>query len=283
MAANASNPQSWNRYAYGVNSPTQVTDPSGLCDLIGGGITQTPGTAATQQQTAAASQIGANMVFPFSGLSSTWSLIDATFGSLNTQVMYNAVVNTVTQSAGGPTNLYLFSGSAGTFAEVYPTLPANIQQGITSVTYFSPGQADLAGPATLPMLQGLPPGGPGGAAVATNVVSGLTGADPVVVGTVGFGLGLDPGTVLNCPHDANCEFGQFNNLVATGSIPGGTTPCQQQKIFSRQSPNGSQGGSGGSGGAGGGAGGVALVVVEVPRLSMFCMAQIPDHIGNATT
>jgi hypothetical protein len=32
-AVNPANPQSWNRYAYVLNAPTELTDPLGLCDI----------------------------------------------------------------------------------------------------------------------------------------------------------------------------------------------------------------------------------------------------------
>jgi RHS repeat-associated protein len=273
-AVDPSDPQTWNRYAYVRNAPMTESDPLGLCDLIGGGVTQTPGTADTQQQEADADQLGANLVFPFSGEGLIGSLFSGMFGSAGQEAMYNAVVNTVNQSAGGPTNLYLFSGSAGVFAKVYPTLPANIQQGITSVTYVSPGNASFDSP--LPLLQVMPPATPGGLPVATNVVTGnslYSPLDKVVTETNGIPSFLDPGTILNCDHVANCLFSQLD-------LSQNSNACPNRQVFTRQHPAGIHGGAksgppflntapdsgGGRGGAGGDPQGGSTTTIHYPGI-----------------
>src|SRR5882762_3972699 len=51
---------------YVENSPMDATDP-GLCDIVSGGFGQSPGTPGTAAQEAFANQIGADVVYPFSG------------------------------------------------------------------------------------------------------------------------------------------------------------------------------------------------------------------------
>src|SRR5439155_23352522 len=76
-AVNPSNPQSWNRYSYVSNGPLNFIDPSGLCDVVVGGFTQTPGSASTQTQQQFANEIGANQAYPFSGLNFFQSISDS--------------------------------------------------------------------------------------------------------------------------------------------------------------------------------------------------------------
>jgi hypothetical protein len=50
------------------------------------------------------------------------------------------------------------------------------------------------------------------------------------------GFITNPGTALNCDHSANCEFGNFNNLLQNGGVPGNSTPCPNRETFTRQNP-----------------------------------------------
>ena len=238
-AVDLTNPQTWNRYAYVGNNPNNRIDPSGTCDLIAGGFTQTPGRSDTAAQQLLADTTGANLAFPFSGQNAYQSYFSSG-GSLSQEVLRNAITNTVAQSNGGATNLYVFSGSAGELAQVWGTLPDDVRNGITSITYFSPGNATGSALG--------PPGLVGGVNPFNGSVSlftGNTAGDHLITGTIASDLG---GTVLPCAHNANCEFGnQFTNLVNSAS-----SPCSNQTTFTRQNPAGS--GHGGHGGGGGGGG-----------------------------
>jgi hypothetical protein len=128
------------------------------------------------------------------------------------------------------------------FAQIYPTLPPNIQAGITSVTYFSPGNPKSE---KLPLLQ-LDSHG-----VASNFVTGDSPLDGVV--TSSDSNTPVPGTILrDCGHDANCEFGHFLSIPSVQSAT--SNGCPTEQVFTPQNPNGTPraGGGGGKGGFGGG-------------------------------
>src|SRR5205823_1717387 len=92
-AVNPTNPQSWNRYTYVRNDPNVSVDPLGLCDLISGGITQSPGTPQTQAEEAVADELGASLAFPFSGQGVFGSLASGAFGTSDQQVLANAIID----------------------------------------------------------------------------------------------------------------------------------------------------------------------------------------------
>jgi RHS repeat-associated protein len=236
-AVDLANPQTWNRYAYVGNSPNSRIDPTGTCDLIAGGFTQTPNTGSTGMQQALASATGANLAFPFSGQGAAGSYLSSALGSSSADVLRNAIIDTVAQSNGGPTNLRVFSGSAGLLGQIWGTLPTSVRNGITSITYFSPGTTDTYG-----ILN--PPGLGAGLNIFNGAVSTFTGStlgDNAITASVG----ISNATILPCGHDANCEFGnQFTSLVKSAS-----SGCSNQQVFTRQHANG--GGGAGPGGGGG--------------------------------
>jgi hypothetical protein len=200
-----------------------MSDPSGLCDMIGGGFgetasTGTPGPDPTAMQQALADYMGANLAYPFSGEGNIGSFLSSYF-SLSPSILANAITNTVQQSNGGPTNLILFSGSAGILAEVLAGLPSNIRSGITSITLISPG--NIPGLDSVSAAQNNNPN------IQFNLYSGSSFLDALVMGNWGQNS-------LPCGHEANCLFGSlFTKLAAMGS--GG---CPNQTTFDRQYPHG---------------------------------------------
>lgn len=66
MSGHPSDPGSWNKYAYTRGDPVNRTDPSGLCDAIIAGITETPGDDSGEQQFAT-SRGGAELAYPYAG------------------------------------------------------------------------------------------------------------------------------------------------------------------------------------------------------------------------
>jgi RHS repeat-associated protein len=224
-AADPKNPQTWNRYAYTENNPLSRIDPSGMCDLIAGGFTQTPGTLGTQTQEQLADIANANIVFPFSGqglLGSIGSLLGSTYfaGSSAEDVLKDAVIDTIQQSiaADQTTNLTFYSGSAGLFANIYGELPEDLKTNIASVTYVSPG----GGWGPLPgepftELQKVPFG-------VQFYNGGDSGLDLGVTLT-----GSPAGVSLGCAHVANCLFGKLFNYLAMKS-----KPCSNPGTFSRK-------------------------------------------------
>jgi hypothetical protein len=185
------NPQSLNQYGYVMNGPLNRVDPSGLCDVVSGGITQTPGTAETAVQEAFATDIGANSAFPFSELNRPESL--AVIGSpLARNVLRNAIVNAAQQTpTGQQVNLFLMSGSAQLLSDVWPTLPEDVQTRVGNITYISPGIA----PGT-----NLLPG--------SNVILGHGAADGLVtsISSLEANSSVFNTIHVDCGHDANGEF-----------------------------------------------------------------------------
>src|SRR5581483_6510423 len=70
-AADPANPISWNRYAYVNGDPVNGSDPSGLCDVVIGGITQNSGNAGAVEEFAASNN--SISVYPYSANSNTSS------------------------------------------------------------------------------------------------------------------------------------------------------------------------------------------------------------------
>jgi len=223
-------PQTWNRYAYVENMPSNFTDRSGLCDDIVLGFTDTPGEDL-QNVEALAGQIGANIAYPFSGLDPESSYFAAQFGSLGKTVTRNSILNSYRQSVanGNPRfRIFAYSGGGEEVADVWSSLPPEVQAN-AAVIAISPGR--------VPFGSQLP--------ADTTIYQAFGPIDAIATM-------LSPsGTDLLCTHDANCEFGQIADKIQNGA----TSPCTNQDVFTRQSPKGTKPGNGGHGGSGGGGGG----------------------------
>lgn len=209
-----STPQSFNRYAYVTSNPLAYTDVTGTCDVVVGGINQTPGTANTTIEQTFASSIGGIAVFPYangnfpSGLANIIS--QATQGqNANTTTVINAIETAAEDP--GPINVFTFSGGAQAFATALNALPGNVAGRIQNVTYISPGS-----------ITGLPSG-----TGMTTQVSGTGLLDETITGFSDlFNFDSFPYSVnTNCGHDANCELLVEWPFLTTLS----GNPCTQKK------------------------------------------------------
>ncbi len=196
-AVNPGSPQSWNRYAYVSNRPLSVTDPSGLCDVVVAGITQTPGTPNTEAQQKFAQGIGANQAFPFAGQGTLGSL-NSLGGTAPATVVSNAIQDAISQTPDGQkVNLFVFSGGAEEVSQVLANATPEVQARIGNITYLSPGiTAD--GP---PLATGTG---------STQAYFGH-GSTEVLVTAVAMSSAVAQGIQLrsyDCEHNANCAFSE---------------------------------------------------------------------------
>ncbi len=142
-----SNPQSWNRYAYVNNDPTNRVDSSGLCDFAVAGITNSPASAqffATYNNTAVT-------VYPYSSgsgagtygvLQGIYQVASQAFGpNSSTFAAIQGLLGAAAQ--GGPIDVITFSGGAAAFTAAVKWLnsngASNIVSMINDITYVSPG------------------------------------------------------------------------------------------------------------------------------------------------
>jgi RHS repeat-associated protein len=231
-AASLSDPQSLNRYAYARNDPTDLTDPLGLCTVVVGGLTQSPGSADTGAQQAFASDLVAIQVFPYAGT-------DRKQGVGEVQLQSFGVITEATNltrqgieaaAADGSVDIIAYSGGAGATVAAISTLAPDVRQKIRSITFLSPGQG--TGPETLltPLHQSV---------FGTGLQDALVTFNSKTLGAINS---VDPHYV-DCPHSANCEFGQLRGFLLSRV---GSAGCSQVKTITR----GGGGGGGGSGGSG---------------------------------
>lgn len=220
-------PQSLNRYTYVLNNPCNLVDPSGLCDVVAGGFTDNPGNVS-QNMTQFADNIGANMAFPYSGLGDNIigaanSFVHSDSDSTN-QILSNAITDACST---GSCNLFLFSGAAQTFANIYPSLPASVQQNIGNVVYLSPGITGI-GAGKLPTGSG-----------QTVIYQGSTFGEETITRAADeyaqeVGIPITQFPDASCQgHSSGCAFNPANNL---GQYKG--KPCPNQKVYTRPDPNG---------------------------------------------
>jgi RHS repeat-associated protein len=243
IAGSTSDPQSLNRYSYVMDSPTNSSDPLGLCDVVSGGITQTQGSASTQAQETFANSIGADQAFPSSGQGVAAGLAGME-SRATTDVLRNAINDAAAQTPNGQSmNIFLFSGAADAFSNVYPTLSSDVRSKIRNITYLSPGLAPgshLVGNLSRPSNVFL------GNGVTENLVTTIS---DLQAGN-GDGINLN---FYDCGHNANCAFTAASSLLQAQAGPA----CTEPKTFVRQAnggPSPSRGGGSGSGNMNGGGG-----------------------------
>jgi RHS repeat-associated protein len=213
---NGRNPGSLNKYAYTKADPINRNDPRGLCDVVIGGITETPSNSPGPGQFA--TSIGANQAYPYANgvglagipIGGANVLSQALAGAnANTQAAFLAIIAAAQDP--GQINIFTFSGGAQAFATAYQYLPASIQTRIGNISYVSPG-----GVVTLPL-----------GSDTTTVVDGNGILDLIAEAGVVVPLGANIIDV-NCQHDATCEFGAAS---ATLKAQAGS-PCSQPTTFS---------------------------------------------------
>jgi RHS repeat-associated protein len=213
-AVDPSNPQTWNRYAYVRNNPVRSIDPSGLCDVVIGGITQSSMDPGAAGLTSFANSIGADLVFPYQNGSTFGGVLDVAGQGLGLPNAASlAVVAAINQAAGdpGPINVFTFSGGAQAFNSALGYLPVDVQARINNVTYVSPGA-----------LSDLAPGNGN-----TTVISNSSGGyDPYI-----FAGSYGDASLMNtdCAHRSNCTFPQQTPFLVSQAGSG----CSATTTFSR--------------------------------------------------
>jgi RHS repeat-associated protein len=217
-SANIRSPQSWNRYAYVWDDPVNSHDPSGLCDTVVGGITESSGADSGEGQFATG--ISAMLAYPYAGTTTVNGVADVVNTTYNQSVEANTVavaIEAAEADSSGPINIYAFSGGAAATTKAFSMLPASVIARIASITYASPGTAGVLG-----TVNGITP----------TVIFGTGAAD---IGTTTLmASALMPGgwniVQTNCAHNFGCEIGAAS---AAGLLPSGN-PCNQPITFSAQ-------------------------------------------------
>ncbi len=221
---NGVNPQSWNRYNYVNGDPVNKQDPNGLCSVAIEGVNGNPavdtfGTTATN--------LGANIAYPYSGESNWAGYAGATVGSSDsTSAAYNALLYALNNNSGS-IDVVTYSGGATAFAAAFNMLGFAQQQRIGTVLYIAPGGAGQ-----------LPAG-----TDQAYAVFGSGWKDNMA----NFGISLPFGTLstyTNCNHtDFACLASAASAQLASIKADG---PCNNPNIFTRQNPAGIYTAGGGS-------------------------------------
>jgi RHS repeat-associated protein len=225
-AVNMSSPQSWNRYAYVENNPLSRIDSFGTCDLIVAGSGESEDTVGGKAIIDYASTIGANVVFPYAGLSVEASVADiiaqgngdTTPATVATANAYSATYSDGLLNGTG-FGATAFSGGAQalTSAQALTGLLAPDE-----INYVSPG---MGGFQRSPLKGGFTQYFRG--AGFTEWAVGLTTRIDGVADRLYNSTGGSP-----CGHDAGCAFGIANTqYFATSS-----GPCANPTIFNRDGP-----------------------------------------------
>ncbi len=236
-----------NRYAYVLNNPTNLADPSGLCALVVAGVGDTKDNSP--EILAYAEKIGANVAFPYANtgtIGGTLSVLGQDLGLQTSaeQVTAAAITASANDPNGSKVSVVTFSGGAQSFSSALGDVQQNINVTLTSAVYVEPGTGLFTG-----LLSSGLPHGSGQSAILRGhgFLEGLFGAI-----TRGHGIPKYP---IGCGHDAKCAFGLLNSDTAPVQ-PKSAAPCSNRQGFT---PNGTfplnGGGAGGSGPAGGGSGG----------------------------
>ena len=204
-----SDPQSLNRYSYVLGDPVNGSDPTGLCTVMLGGITQTPYTPGTESQQDVAEQIGAISAFGYAGGSIPGGLINvlAQGVGIPTGATANAL-NAIALAAQnpGPIDIIAFSGGAAAFTTAWNYLNPDVQKRIESITYIDPGSSPTQS------LQS------GTAGTYIRVFEDSSDFANIALQLVG---GSQPASqnsysTGNCGHDAACVFARYFNEIEEG-------------------------------------------------------------------
>jgi RHS repeat-associated protein len=209
-SADIRDPGSWNRYAYAEGDPVNSGDPSGLCDVVIAGITE---TSTDNVEGEFPTSIGAMTAFPYAGSDKVTGVLGVAAQAITSTAATQTAVNAILAAAAdsdGPINIFAFSGGAAAFKDALGLLPASVISRIQNVTYASPG--------------------------VVGELATVNGQAPtVIVGTGAADIGARIGTIYplgtqqiqtNCGHNAACEFAAGNAANRAGN------PCAHPTSFS---------------------------------------------------
>jgi RHS repeat-associated protein len=202
-AADLTNPQSLNRYAYVLNSPSNVTDPDGLCDAVIAGVNMSPNSPNSAQLNAFAQDIGAETAFPYSEsgvIAGALHVVGQAFGPNEATQTAAAALSAAANDSSGPIDVFTFSGGAEAFNAAVKLLPSSITSRIRNVVYLSPGHiGDLYVSSN----------------GNTSTIMNPAGAIDPIISWNSF-EGIPPGLrYTDCAHKANCEFPEQRDFLKT--------------------------------------------------------------------
>ncbi|MEQ1948813.1 MAG: RHS repeat-associated core domain-containing protein [Bryobacteraceae bacterium] len=216
-SAKPSDPGSWNRYGYVIGDPVNHSDPSGLCDVVVGGIKEQPGSDTGTAEFA--QSIGAMLAYPFDDTNSVFTgvaeVIGSAIGQNSAAIAAAAAIHQAALDSDGPINIYAFSGGAQAFKDALSILPAADKERIQSITYASPGVVG-----SVATVNGITPA----------VVTGSGAVDAAAMIGTQFSQDVfhghyDPITT-ECEHQAGCEF-------AAATLPEGSA-CRNPNTYTTQ-------------------------------------------------
>ena len=225
LSADVKDPSTWNEYSYVSGDPINGYDPSGLCDVVIGGITQ---SSTNSDVEAYAASISAISVYPYSSASNNSSLIQKLSNVLAgilevaaqayspTSSTYAAVVGLALASKdGAPINVTTFSGGAAAFSAAVQFLNTQgdagqaITSAINSVTYVAPGAfGSLYSISKVTLIDGGVANGIIGAATGTSYTNWLTDRN-------------------HCGHSFGCLIDEFPAYLTVGD------PCSAPAIVNQ--------------------------------------------------
>jgi len=217
VVADVSTPQSWDAYSYVLGNPLNKVDPTGTCDVVIGGITQSPNGPGTAEQQKFANADGAISAFPYAGGSIPGGVSDVVSQSAGPNGATFVAMDALRAAAQTPgsINVFTFSGGAQAFISAMALLPG-LAGRINNVTYLSPG----VGSSDTLLYTG------NGETTAMYGQGGIEGLVTPNAGGSLFNLqGINRGST-GCKHDADCIFTKNAAFLKKQS----GTPCTAPTI-----------------------------------------------------